>query len=85
MTLTDSSVPGPKKQVYISGALHGNERIGPNAVYYFLEYYLSKLEQEDGYIEREVMKNVEVILTPMTNAPGYFHNEREERVSSHVR
>ena len=30
------------------------------------------------------MENVEVILTPMTNAPGYYHNEREERLPSSV-
>ena len=28
------------------------------------------------------MENVEIIITPMTNAVGYFHYEREERVKA---
>ena len=41
VTLTDKkSISKKKKKVYLSGALHGDEIIGPNAVYYFIEYML---------------------------------------------
>ena len=70
--LTDRKAIGPKKQIYISGALHGDEKIGPNSVYYFIEYFL--------FLQpKNFLQNLEIILTPMTNAVGYNFNEREER------
>ena len=39
VTLTDFNAPAKDKvQIYISGALHGDERIGPHAAYYLIEY-----------------------------------------------
>ena len=32
---------GDKVQVYISGTLHGDERIGPQVAYYLIEYLVS--------------------------------------------
>lgn len=32
---------GDKLQVYISGTLHGDERIGPQVAYYLMEYLVS--------------------------------------------
>ena len=32
---------GDKVQVYISGTLHGDERIGPQVAYYLMEYLVS--------------------------------------------
>jgi len=65
--------------VYISGALHGNEVIGPNAVYYFIEYLLASYK--DDALVTSLLRKREIIITPMTNAVGYFHNERGERVN----
>ena len=81
VTLTNATVNKVKEQVYLSGALHGNEVIGPNACYYFIEYILSQLKQGDPVI-KHLMDNIEIIITPMTNAVGYYHNEREERVKA---
>ena len=39
--LTNRNASGPKKVIFISGAFHGNERLGPNASIYFLEYVIS--------------------------------------------
>jgi predicted deacylase len=36
-----------KKKIYISGALHGDEIIGPNAAYYFIEYMVKNASQPD--------------------------------------
>ena len=75
VTLTDRSVKAKEKiQVYISGALHGNERVGPHACFYFIELLLSNFNR-DPYLTN-LLKTREIILTPMTNAPGFDRNER---------
>ena len=78
VTLTDRSVPAKDKvQVYISGALHGNERIGPHASFYLIEYMASNYGK-DPYLTN-LLKTREIIITPMTNAYGFSHNKREEK------
>ena len=62
----------------MSGALHGNEIIGPNAAYYFIEYMVKNASEPDV---KHILENVEIIITPMTNAVGYFRDEREEQLS----
>ena len=37
----DEEGEGDKMQVYISGTLHGDERIGPQVAYYLMEYLVS--------------------------------------------
>lgn len=34
-------VGGKKRKIFVSGEMHGNEFIGPNAVFYFAEYMCS--------------------------------------------
>ena len=47
VTLTDRDVPAEEKvQVYISGALHGNERIGPHVAFYLIEYLASNFGKD---------------------------------------
>jgi len=42
VTITDFQTSSKEKtQIYISGALHGNERVGPNVAYYLIEFLLS--------------------------------------------
>ena len=77
VTLGDQKVKAEEKtQVYISGALHGNERIGPVVAYYLIEYLVTNFEH-DNWITY-LLQNREIVITPMTNAVGYAHNEREE-------
>lgn len=77
VNLTDVSVASEGKvQVYISGALHGNERLGPHAAYYLIEMLVENFGI-DPYITN-LLQSREIILTPMTNAPGFNFNEREE-------
>lgn len=83
MTLTDpQAAQEDKVQVYISGALHGNEILGPNVAYYLIEFLLSNYNV-DPQINR-LFKEREIIITPMTNAVGYHYFEREERINSDV-
>ena len=78
VTLTDFSAPAEDKvQIYISGALHGDERIGPHASYYLIEYLASNFGK-DAYLTN-LLKTREIIITPMTNAYGFSHNRREEK------
>ena len=86
--LTNKTSTKPKKVIYVSGAFHGNERIGPNVTVYFLEYFVSQyLNGETQVKERfqTLLDNIEVVLTPMTNAPGYRRNHREEKISDEAK
>ena len=77
VTLTDKATPSEEKvQVFISGELHGNERIGPHASYYLIEYLASNFGKDD-YLTH-ILKTRELIITPMTNTYGYAHNVRQE-------
>jgi predicted deacylase len=67
-------------QVYISGALHGNERLGPHASFYLIELLASNYYARTDYIVN-LLKQREIVITPMTNAPGFRFDEREERMA----
>jgi predicted deacylase len=66
--------------VYLSGALHGDEIIGVNSMYYFIEYML--MSDQSDPTTKHILDNFEIIVTPMTNAVGYFRDEREEMLSN---
>ena len=73
VTLTDRSTgPENKVQVYISGELHGNERIGPHISYYLIEYLASNFGK-DPYLTH-LLQTRELVITPMTNAYGFAYN-----------
>jgi predicted deacylase len=59
--------------------LHGNERVGPHAAYYLIELLVTNFGY-DPYITN-LLKQREIIITPMTNAPGFAYNEREEQMA----
>lgn len=73
VTLTDFETSADEKvQVYISGALHGNERLGPVVSYYLLEFLASSYDK-DPFVT-ELLKTREIVVTPMTNTIGYYEN-----------
>ena len=77
VTLTDTAVGDEDKvQVYISGALHGDERIGPHNAYYLIEYLASNYGK-DPYLTH-LLRTREIVITPMTNSYGFAHDQREE-------
>ena len=55
--------------------------IGPHSAYYLLEYLLSGFTNNEPNITN-LLQNREIIVTPMTNAVGFYHNEREERINT---
>ena len=70
VTLTDRATPSDDKvQVFISGELHGDERIGPHIAYYLIEYLASNFGK-DAYLTH-LLRTRELVITPMTNAYGF--------------
>ena len=67
--------PG-RAEVLISGALHGDERVGP-ATALALARWLVERYDSDAWIRRLVDTRT-VLIMPMTNALGYFRYTREE-------
>lgn len=88
-TLPDVNRP----EVFISGALHGNERVGPittvELITLMAKYATSYAKGEpDAHADTttentrkwlyELVNTRSIYLTPMTNAYGYAHDTREE-------
>mmetsp|Transcript_32855 Transcript_32855/g.29150 ORF Transcript_32855/g.29150 Transcript_32855/m.29150 type:complete len:293 (-) Transcript_32855:735-1613(-) len=71
-----------KPQVYISGTVHGNERLGANVVTYLIEYLLENYGS-DPFVT-QLLREREIIITPFVNAQGYFTNTREELTDAGV-
>ena len=78
VTITNSTSP-TAPHVYFSGCLHGDERLGP-AVLTELADYLCSEYFTNPWIKRLVDTRL-IILTPMTNAVGYYHFSREEKIN----
>ncbi len=70
-------------EIFISGAVHGNERVGPTVVFYMIELmasrYASGSSTDIDKSLRYLMDNRKFIVMPFTNAEGYFRHRREER------
>ncbi|KAG1703771.1 hypothetical protein DVH05_006786 [Phytophthora capsici] len=78
-----------RPEVFISGALHGNERVGPNAAIELIAlvaHATSRYGTDESVKPtldtqrwlKELVNSRNVLVTPMTNAFGYSHNRREE-------
>ena len=65
---------------YISASIHGNEVIGSSSVVDFAKYFCDTYEYKKNSIYHNILKTKLIIITPMTNAYGYYHKEREEKV-----
>lgn len=76
VTITNSTSKNAP-QVYFSGCLHGDERLGPVVLTELADYLCSEYDT-NPWIKRLVDTRL-IILTPMTNAVGYYHNTREEK------
>eukprot|EP00941_MAST-03F_sp_MAST-3F-sp1_P005892 g5892.t1 len=71
----ESEIP----DVFFSGALHGNERIGPNAMTEFIIFLLETLEHDGpGSWVGQMLRSRRVVVMPTTNSLGYFDNTRTE-------
>lgn len=76
----ESTLPDPSRpEVFFSGALHGDERVGPQSVVALAELLLDHAGRDDGnpWIKRLVATRT-IVIMPTTNAYGYEKNTREE-------
>jgi len=77
MTLTEfSTLENSRPQVFFSGAVHGDEVVGPNAVAY-LASYLLKNYRKDPWITY-LLQNRVIVIMPAANANGFYNDYREE-------
>lgn len=63
-------------ELFFSGALHGNERVGPTAVVELVEFLVSHYGKNE-FVTRMVDSRL-VVAMPMPNAWGYYRSMREE-------
>ncbi|CEL94616.1 unnamed protein product [Vitrella brassicaformis CCMP3155] len=63
-------------EVYVSGALHGNERLGPPVCTYLAEFLCERYGKNDKVTW--LMDNRVLWMTPMTNPIGVANDQREE-------
>jgi hypothetical protein len=77
VNLTDSSYHNPNRpQVYFSGTVHGNERLGANVAVYLIEYLTSNYGSDPWVTQ--LLREREILITPFVNPSGYASNKREE-------
>eukprot|EP00943_MAST-04B_sp_MAST-4B-sp1_P007467 g7467.t1 len=71
-----------RPEVFFSGALHGNERVGPTSVMEFARILLENYIEEDAAKQNVWLKKLvdtrSIYIMPSANALGYFANTREE-------
>ena len=65
---------------YISGEVHGNEVLGPSSVTEFAKYFCETYKNKKNSLYHNILKTKLIIITPMTNAYGYYNKKREEKV-----
>ncbi|TMW65360.1 hypothetical protein Poli38472_008002 [Pythium oligandrum] len=77
----ESTLPDPQRpEVFFSGALHGDERVGPQSVTALAELLVDHATRADGnpWI-KHLVKARTIVIMPTTNAYGYDKNTRAER------
>jgi hypothetical protein len=76
----EASLPDPgRPEVFFSGALHGDERVGPQAMTVLAETLADHASRPDGnpWI-KQLVKTRTVAIMRTTNSYGYDHNKRAE-------
>ena len=73
-TTFDEEESKTRPEVYISGELHGDERVGPHAA---LEFARILLESQNPWVNR-LLNLRSIFVTPITNSLGFDQNRREE-------
>jgi predicted deacylase len=75
LSLADEDAP----QVYFSGELHGDERLGPLVLIELAEF-LCDFYNKDEWVNRLVSTR-RIVMTPMTNVQGFKNNHRVTFIS----
>lgn len=72
LTLSLAAEDAP--QIYFSGELHGDERLGP-VVLIELAEFLCDFYHKDNWIKR-LLSSRRIVMTPMTNVQGFKNKHR---------
>eukprot|EP01083_Nonionella_stella_P148843 471864_1 len=68
-----------RPHVFLSGALHGNEHVGPTTLVELIDYLLFEYKNNPSNLWIQyLIHNRVIILTPMTNSVGYAQSKRAE-------
>ena len=67
----------PRPRVFISGALHGDERIGAVVALEVAEYLLGEHKRGNHWATR-LLTTRHTVIAPMPNAEGFYRHKREE-------
>jgi len=73
----ESSLKPSRPELFFSGALHGNERLGPATVAEMAGFLLENYAKDQEV--RWLLDTRSIWLAPTTNPYGYAHNTREEQ------
>ena len=65
---------------YISSSIHGDEVIGSSSMVEFVKYFCESYNYKKNSLYHNILKTKLIVMTPMTNAYGYYNKRREERV-----
>ena len=63
---------------YVSGSVHGDEVIGVSSILELAKYFCDSYNLNKNSLYHNILKNKLIILTPMTNAHGYYNNRRDD-------
>jgi len=66
LTITNFKNKDPKPSIYLSGTIHGDERVGPNAAMETALLLLSEYGKNEWITY--LVDNRIIVITPMTNA-----------------
>ena len=70
---------GARPEVFFSGSLHGNERVGPTTTVEFARLLVENYVAGHNTWLRRLVETRSIWVMPNANALGYYENVREER------
>jgi len=73
-TLPDAERP----QVFFSGEVHGNERVGPSTMIEMMKLLVETYTEGSNPWLSRLVDTRDIFIMPATNAKGYYDNKREE-------
>ena len=76
-----TKAPAGSPHVFFSGALHGNERLGPITTIALAEFLCESFTSNPWV--QHLVSTTRIIMMPMPNAQGYYLNDRGETVHGH--
>ena len=77
-SLKPGKLQSSRPEVFFSGCVHGNERVGPTATIEFARLLLENYRHGKNAWLKMLVDERNIIIMPTANALGYYQNKREE-------